>query len=131
MKYITQYKLFESRSNFPLSDEQSKLKDDILDIFMDIKDKYDIECQPLNSDIYVGPIVYWIEFKKNTIIFLIDHDMKIRKSQKGIDTLNDLSLDLEDFVKRLQKMGLKVNYNLERNFGDAGKTWAELKIKDI
>ena len=134
MKHLTQYKLFEhvDLSLTPLNDDQAKLGDDILDVFMDVKDKWDIEkiTNPYNRK-DTSLFSYYMLFYKNSIVLRIDMyylNLKLDFKSDMIDSdksRKGLMLDLKnDFIKRLQKMGLDAFFN------ERSERFIEIKIEE-
>ena len=122
MKHIKDYKLFETsfkerESSIPLNDDQIRFRNDIMDVFMDIKDKWCIEY--LDPDLH-DPITYWLRFTENSILFYIN----------GINNL-ELLFDIQNFIKRLQKMGFQIDPpSIDPNLMDKQR-WLNFRIINI
>ena len=124
MKHIAQYKIFESDNlNKDLTKSQIELKDSILDIFMDIKDEWNIENLD-NGDWGSQPFGYKLVFAGNTTYFYLKYLFIQFKDDIREEMIKKYFNDCRDFEKRLQRMGLDV-YSV-----NLGGDYIKMEIKE-
>ena len=121
MKHITKYKIFESKltQNEPFDEDQAKLRDDVLDVFMDIKDKWNLEYLPPVNNFYqehfFEPFAYWYHFVnlnkyEKYMSLWIDFNYDSLPPEDIFQSEKSLKEDIFNLTQRIKKMGYDVEY---------------------
>ena len=128
MKYIKIFESFENNGDCPFDDDQERIKEEVMDIFSEMKDKWLIKFNKYlgNDSDYDNESEYWFEFEEDNVGLSICID---RGYLEDIEEEKDFVQDIENLIKRLEIEGFVVDCYVKGDISKYPETDTLVKLE--